>query len=188
MTQTALPPSPSALRAEHHLARYWDTLGYTLDREHKDGTVYLLAAWTLDPLAFYGSHLGRDYEHAHMDADAIAIYRQAQNAEGSADMKQTIADRLAALAGPPKPAPASAPAGPVAHAVAAVFYTAGGKPQVRFLTGADAVGDAGATTADQAATMWKLPDSGPEQVVRLVAIDCGGTGGCTSSNLPAHLP
>ncbi len=54
------PPTASALRAEHQLARYWDTLGYILDREGKEGTRYLLAAWTVDPLAYYGSHLGHD--------------------------------------------------------------------------------------------------------------------------------
>ena len=180
-------PTSSSLRAEHQLARYWDTLGYILDREGKEGTRYLLAAWTVDPLAYYGSHLGHDYEQARMSNEAIAVYRQAALADGSPEMKQTVRDRLNALAGPtPSTAAAAAPALP--RAVASILYVPGKQPDVVFLSGESQVGASGASAAASAAKAWSLPDAGPEQIVRLVAITCSSGAACSSTNLPAHEP
>ncbi len=182
------PPTHTTLLAEHHLARYWDTLGYLLSREQKDGTRYLLAAWTVDPLAYYGSHLGHEYEEQRMSSQAIAVYRAAAEADGSPEMKQLVRDRLNALAGPTQPQAVPASASPSARVVVSIQYSVGKPAEVRFLRGEAEVGTAGAAAAASAAKAWTLPDAGPEQVIRLVAVTCKSRDDCMATNLPAHEP
>ena len=182
----AQPPAAATLLAEHHLARYWDTLGYTLSREKKDGIRYLLAAWTLDPLAYYGSHLGQQYEHVHVSDEAVAVYREALGEPGGVDMKQLIRDRLNALQGPPQAAAVSVATAQTTHAVADILYVPGQRSKIYFLSGESAVGAAGSAAANASAETWRLPDAGPEAIVRLVAVDCAAR--CTVTKLPAHLP
>ena len=187
-------PSAATLRAEHQLARYWDTLGFTLEREGKDGSQYLLAAWTLDPLAYYGSHLGKSYEQRHETAAAVAVYRAALSYSGSPEMKQQVRERLDSLAGPPSadtamPAPVGSS---TAKTIAAVAYSRSQAPQLHFVSatasGEQAISPAGKAVAEKAAAAWGLPDAGPERVVRLLEIDCAASDQCTVKNLPAHLP
>ncbi len=181
-------PMRTTLLAEHRLARYWDTLGYLLSREQKDGTRYLLAAWTVDPLAYYGSHLGHEYEKQRMSAEAITVYRAAAEADGSPEMKQLVRDRLNALAGSTQPRAVPTNASPSARAVVTILYSVGKAADAQFLSGEAEVGAAGASAAASAAKAWTLPDEGPEQVIRLVAITCQGQKDCTATNLPAREP
>ncbi len=196
---TAAPPDPATLLAQHRLAQYWDTLGYTLQREQKDGMKYLLAAWTLDPLAYYGSHLGRAYEDLHQVTLATDVYRAALERDGSPEMKQTIQERLQALSGAGAPA-ASQPTAVQAEmetpriATVEIDYAAGSKPDVHFsqesgiLSGRQAVGAPGESAVAQAAASWQLPDVGPEHVMRLVQVTCNSPITCQLRNLPMMHP
>jgi hypothetical protein len=204
-------PSKSSLHAQHALARTWDTYGYILNRNGKDGAHYLLAAWTLDPLAYYGSHLGQAYEAAHMTGDAVAVYRQALKQPGGAQMKQAIAARLQALAGPvdeasgnestsaaasPQASPASsippnqaAPAR-TAQAVALIAYAAGQPPQGHVVTRVPGTVEGATLLAalNHTTNSWSLPDAGPEHITRLISIECTPSGPCTTSSLPLLSP
>ena len=177
-------PNPDILKAERVLARSWDTLGYTLEREKKDGAPWLLAAWTLDPMGYYGSHLGRAYEDEGRTADAVAIYKAALLARGSDREKQQLAERVAALTGQAALPAALTRAALPAHAVVAVASQPGKPATVTFLTGETAVGAAGAKAAEQLRASWSLPDHGPEHIVRFAAVDCADADHCATSNLP----
>jgi hypothetical protein len=105
--------------AEHELARYWDTLGYILERQGNSGLRHLQAARGLDPLACCGYHLGRSHESTGDVQKALTVYRAVVETDSSAEMKRRIEDRIQALSGTSAPIPESA-AGSQSYAVAAI--------------------------------------------------------------------
>ncbi|HEX4068201.1 MAG TPA: hypothetical protein VHZ09_19435 [Acidobacteriaceae bacterium] len=184
-----LPLPHNTAMAEHRMARYWDTLGYILEREGGEGVRYLAAAWVLDPRAYYGSHLGRAYENMGDSKSALTVYRAALQEDDSSDLKQNMQDRIEALSGPGAAPAALSTTAPSSAALqedtVAIQYGPGAaKPQVHFLsTGAPTAAEQAFAAARVAE--WSAPDTGPETVTRFVALRCTGSGGdsCTARNL-----
>jgi hypothetical protein len=167
------------------LSHYWVTLGLVYFREGAldKAEAYMRASWELDPRGYVANHLGRVYEAEHRDADAIAVYRQALGARGSADLKQNVREQLEKVTGTaaPEPLPVDATV-PVAmtpvtgSAVFDILSTHAGTQEVVLVAG-----DArfkSAVEAIRAVLPTGIPDGGPERVLRRGRLSCAGAGGC----------
>lgn len=198
-TTSSSVAAASDFAREITLARYWHTLGYVYDRmgDTDQAKSYLESAWRLDPLAHYGSHLARMDELGGETDDAVRIYRASLNAPGGEELKQTIRERLTALAGDagttPQPAVETL-AGTAQPAGSALFdityFSSTNSPVVTFVSGAEPLRALIAAITQQEKAEFALPNDGPERVVRRVEVTCGqqpgSTSGCAIRILGAH--
>lgn len=171
--------------AMERLSHYWVTLGLVYFREGQldKAEAYMRASWELDPRGHVANHLGRVYEAEHRDADAIAVYRQALGARGSANLKQNVREQLEKLAGgvvpEPLPVDRTVPVAMTPVAGSAVFdilSTHAGTQEVELVAG-----DArfkGAAEAIRAALPTGIPDGGPERLLRRGRLSCADASGC----------
>ncbi|HEX4650882.1 MAG TPA: hypothetical protein VH250_05200 [Granulicella sp.] len=144
---------------------------------------YMRASWEFDPRGHVANHLGRVYEAEHRDGDAIALYRQALGARGSANLKQNVREQLEKLAGGTVPEPLPVDRSvlvamtPVAgSAVFDILSTHAGTQEVELVAG-----DArfkGAAEAIRTALPTGIPDGGSERLLRRGRLSCAGAGGC----------
>ena len=196
---TAAPARRAQFAAEIVLARDWDTLGYTYYRldDSEAAKSYLESAWRLDPAAHYAVHLAGILERSGDTGEAIALYRAALQASGSDQIRSTIRERLAALAGPSAESPADAgeeipDTGKLAGSAFfdITYFSSTKSPTVEFVSGAEPLRALIAPIAQQERTSFVLPDAGPERVVRRVEVTCevqtGASNGCRLRTLGAH--
>jgi tetratricopeptide (TPR) repeat protein len=181
-TQSAPVTETATFSREITLAHDWNTLGYIYERQHDSdhASSYLESAWKLDPLAYYGFHLGRIAEQSGDTKAAIDIYRAALQAPGGDSMKASIRERLTALAGDAGNAPAPAEEALTGAAPnltgAALFdltYVSGsGAPTAVFVSGSEPLRQLAPAIAHQESAGFTLPDTGPEHIVRRFEVTC----------------
>lgn len=190
----------SVLTREISLARYWDTLGYIYDRQGDTDQAksYIEGAWKLDPLAYYGSHLGRIDEQAGDTKQAVEIYRAVLQAPGSDELKQTIRERVTSLAADSETqsaasseALAGVPAGLNGSAIFDVtYFSSTDSPTVDLVSGTDGLRALIPSIALREKDRFILPDAGPERVMRRIEVACGepsqSSAGCRLRELGAH--
>lgn len=189
----------AAFTREILLARYWDTLGsiYNRQGDTEQAKSYFESAWKLDPLVYYGFHLGRLDEQAGDTQQAVEIYRAALDAPGGDDLKQTIRERVNSLAHDSGTQPVAAgetlvgvPAGLTGSARFDItYFSSADSPAVVFVSGADALRALTPSINWQEQNSFTLPDNGPERVVRRVEVTCGGQpqlAPCQIRTLGAH--
>jgi tetratricopeptide (TPR) repeat protein len=196
---SATPARRAQFAAEVALARDWNTLGYIYYRQGDSETAksYIESAFKLDPTAHYGSHLARILEQSGDTGEAIALYRAAIQARGSDQIKATMRERLAALAGASAESPAAAEeeipdTGKLAGSAFfdITYFSSTKSPTVEFVGGAEPLRTLIAAIAQQERTSFVLPDTGPERVVRRIEVTCdaqtGASSGCRLRTLGAH--
>jgi hypothetical protein len=171
--------------AMERLSHYWVTLGLVYFREGQldKAEAYMRASWELDPRGHVANHLGRVYEAEHRDADAIAVYRQALGARGSADLKQNVREQLGKMEGTaaqePLPVDKTVPVTMAPMAGSAVFDILSSHVGIQEVV--LVAGDAGFKSAEEAiraALPTGIPDGGPERLLRRGRLSCAGASGC----------
>jgi tetratricopeptide (TPR) repeat protein len=188
--QSAPLTQRSQFTSQIALARYWDTLGYIYDRQGDSDTArsYIESAWKLDPLAYYGSHLGRILGQAGDTEEAVAVYRASLQAPGSEQLKGTIRERLNALAGDSEKTPGTAEeelpgtgnlAGSAFFDI--VYFSSTKSPTAAFVNGDEPLRALVPALARQEGASFTLPDTGPERAMRRVEVTCSAQAGSSSA-------